>query len=313
MKAKTIKKVLRAKVDEWLDSIEVESVRELAAKNTIITGGAIASMLLREPVNDYDIYFRNRETALAVAEYYVSRFRIENKDGIECPITVQDHDDRIRIVVKSAGVASDKGTTIPYDYFEGREDEAADEYVGEILTGAGPITDAEEEITKQTLAGGEDGKPKYRPVFLSTNAITLSNRVQLVLRFFGDPEEIHANYDFVHCTNYWTSNDNNLVLRQPALEALLARELRYVGSKYPICSVIRIRKFVGRGWTINAGQILKMMMQISMLDLNDPKVLEDQLTGVDAAYFVQLITKLKENDPDRVDTAYLCEIVDRLF
>ena len=74
-----------------------------------------------------------------------------------------------------------------------------------------------------------------------------------------------------------------------------------------------MRKFVQRGWQINAGQILKMAMQISELNLKDLKVLEDQLTGVDTAYFVQLIERLKEKDPEKVDSAYLIEIVDRIF
>jgi hypothetical protein len=93
----------------------------------------------------------------------------------------------------------------------------------------------------------------------------------------------------------------------------LARELRYVGSKYPICSVVRLRKFIERGWRVNAGQILKMAMQISELNLKDLNVLEDQLTGVDTAYFVQLIERLKEKDPEKVDAAYLVEIIDRIF
>lgn len=313
MKAKTINKALRAKINDWLSSIEDESVRKLAKENTIVTGGAIASMLLREPVNDYDIYFRNYDTALAVAKYYVQKFTVKNKAGIDCPIRVDtETTDRIKIVIKSSGVASDEGAEVPYDYFEGREDEASEEYVGEIMSDLGEVVDAESDIAQEVLDATSDGE-KYRPIFMSTNAITLSNRVQLVLRFFGEPDVIHENYDFVHCTNYWTSKDSELVLRQPALEALLARELRYVGSKYPVCSVIRIRKFVARGWTINAGQILKMMMQINQLDLTNPLVLEDQLTGVDAAYFVQLIQRMKSHDPDKIDTAYLCEIVDRIF
>jgi hypothetical protein len=104
-----------------------------------------------------------------------------------------------------------------------------------------------------------------------------------------------------------------LVLRPAALEALLSKELRYVGSKYPICSIVRLRKFIERGWRINAGQILKMAMQISELNLKDVTVLEDQLTGVDTAYFIQLLERLKEKDPEKVDAAYLVEIIDRIF
>lgn len=312
MKAKTIKKVIKAKVDDWLSSIDDSVVRDLARNNTVVTGGCIASMLLKEPVNDFDLYFTNKATAVAVAKYYVERFSSKNKEGIPVPITVDHDTDRVRIVVKSAGIASEEGTDTPYQYFEGRPDDEAGDYVGEVLDNAGDIEEALETTTEAALAV-DDGKPKYRPVFLSTNAITLSHRVQIVLRFYGDADTIHENYDYVHCTNYWTSKDNELVLRQPALESLLARELRYVGSKYPICSVIRLRKFIKRGWTINAGQILKMMLQISELDLKDHKVLQDQLTGVDAAYFVQLVSMVKEKDPEKVNAAYLVEIIDRMF
>jgi hypothetical protein len=313
MKAKTIKKVIKSKVDDWLASIEDQAVRDLASKNTIVTGGCIASMLLNEDVNDFDLYFTNKETTVAVAKYYVSRFHSKNKAGIEVPIYVEHEDtDRVRIVVKSAGIASEEGAEKPYEYFEGRPDAEAGEYVGEVLGDAGDIEQALEETTEAALAV-DDGKPKYRPVFLSTNAITLSHKVQIVLRFYGSADKIHENYDYVHCTNYWTSNNDELTLRQPALESLLAKELRYVGSKYPICSVIRLRKFIKRGWTVNAGQILKMMLQISELDLKDHAVLQDQLTGVDAAYFVQLVSKVKEKAPEKVNSAYLVEIIDRMF
>jgi hypothetical protein len=312
VKTKTIKKVIKAKVEDWLSSIEDEKVRALASENTIVTGGCIASMLLKEPVNDFDLYFTNKETAVAVANYYVGRFHSKNKAGINVPISVDHETDRVRIVVKSAGIASEEGTETPYEYFEGRPDAEADKYVGEVLGDAGDIEEALEETTDAALAV-DDGKPRYRPIFLSTNAITLSHKVQIVLRFYGSADTIHENYDYVHCTNYWTSNDDELVLRQPALESLLARDLRYVGSKYPICSVIRLRKFIKRGWTVNAGQILKMMLQISELDLKDHKVLQDQLTGVDAAYFVQLVSKVKEKDPEKVNSAYLVEIIDRMF
>jgi hypothetical protein len=312
VKAKTIKKVIKSKVDDWLSSIEDQAVRDLASKNTVVTGGCIASMLLNEEVNDFDLYFTNKETTVAVAKYYVSRFHSKNKAGIEVPIFVDHESERVRIVVKSAGIASEEGTENPYEYFEGRPDDAAGEYVGDVLGDAGDIEQALEETTEAALQV-DDGKPKYRPVFLSTNAITLSHKVQIVLRFYGSADTIHENYDYVHCTNYWTSKDDELVLRQPALESLLAKELRYVGSKYPICSVIRLRKFIKRGWTVNAGQILKMMLQISELDLKDHAVLQDQLTGVDAAYFVQLVSKVKEKDPEKVNSAYLVEIIDRMF
>lgn len=309
MKAKTIKSVLRNKQKAWLASIDDERVRGLAAEGTIITGGCIASMLLRERVNDYDLYFRNMETTLAVAQYYVAKFklnppaRFKDDASHKVDIYVQETNGRIKIVVKSAGVAGEQGSE-DYQYFEGIQDPNstdACEYVEKAL-----------EVADDSKGKGK-GKPEFRPVFLTSNAITLSDDIQLVLRFYGEAEQIHANYDFVHCTNYWKSWDGELVLHATALESLLSKELRYVGSKYPLCSFIRTRKFIQRQWTINAGQYLKMAMQLNDLDLNNVSVLEDQLTGVDAAYFVQIIRALKERDNDSVDRAYLCELIDRLF
>lgn len=289
MKAKTIRKALHAKMREWMETIDDTALASQVRANLIVTGGAIASMLLKEPVNDYDVYFRDKATAQAVANYYVAKFNEANQTELK----VSDEEDRIRIITKKGhrGETASDATT---------------------LLDSGEIEDTYDEAEKLAL-DTEDARPKYRPIFLSTNAITLSHKLQIVLRFYGEPDEIHDNYDFVHCTNYWTMKDDNLVLRPAALEALLSRELRYVGSKYPICSVMRLRKFIGRGWTVNAGQILKMAMQISELDLTDPKVLEDQLTGVDSAYFMQLIEKLNEKDPEKVNAAYLVEIIDRMF
>jgi hypothetical protein len=313
VKAKTIKAVIRKKVDAWLASIEDESVRALVADNTIVTGGAIASMLLKEPVNDFDVYFRSRDVAEIVAKYYVDRFQPAARNGIRCEISVDTRDDRVRIVVKSAGIASADGADKPYEYFEAQPEDRAERYVSEVMDDPGEIQDTLDETNAQSTREIEDGKPPFRPVFVSTNAITLSGRVQVVLRFFGEPDAIHANYDFAHCTSYWTSWDGALVLRPAALEALLARELIYVGSKYPVCSIIRLRKFIRRGWTINAGQILKMVMQVSQLDLTKIEVLQDQLTGVDCAYFCEVIEKLKASDPSKVNAAYLIEIIDRMF
>lgn len=247
-------------------------------------------MLLGEKINDYDLYFRDKATAVAVGQYYVDRFI----KATGHPMQLECDGDRVRIVTS----AGHRGET-----------------AGDVATleDSGAIEDAYEDLNEQAQETESDGAPVYRPVFMSTNAITLSDRVQIVLRFYGEPDAIHENYDFVHCTNYWTSHDQNLTLRQHALESLLCKELRYIGSKYPVCSVIRLRKFIRRGWVINAGQILKAVMQISELDLTDPKVLEDQLTGVDSAYFFEVMRNLQEKDPEKVNAAYLVEIIDRMF
>lgn len=299
MKAKTIRKILAAKVADWVEYIDDKDIVKTIQENTIITGGSIASMLLREHVNDYDVYFRTSDAAKRVAEYYVKKYNEAKNPSIKPEVQVLD--DRIRIVVKSAGIANENTDDTTYKYFEQLPEDniQSSEYVDPT------------ELEDAAVTNGDEGE-KYRPVFMSSNAITLSQKIQVVLRFTGSPDEIHENYDFAHCTSWWSSWDNHLELRPAAMEALLARELRYQGSKYPLCSIIRTRKFIKRGFSINAGQYLKMCMQLSELDLTNVEVLEDQLTGVDVAYFYQVIEYLRDSKKD-FNAAYVCEIVDKIF
>lgn len=317
MNQRVIKSILRKKFNDFVASIKDDKVKALVEKNTIITGGAIASMLLKEPVNDFDLYFTNKETVLAVAEYYVGLFNEEhNIDALVLDGNVYNFSDvyndllpkrsvmlsnltpeRVMVYISSDGVSGD----------EPEDKESID--INEILEDA-------DTLPADTLEP-EAEKPKYRPVFLSPNAITLSNKIQLIIRFYGDADTIHENYDFAHCTSYWESDGGKLTLRTEALEALLAKELRYVASRYPICSMVRMRKFIKRGFHINAGQIFKIAYAVSQLDLNDIAVLEDQLIGVDTAYFNQLIRKLqkvKEEDSDfELDFGRIAELVDKIF
>jgi len=63
--------------------------------------------------------------------------------------------------------------------------------------------------------------------------------------------------------------------------------------------------------------MVKICFQISKLNLEDLYVLEDQLTGVDQAYFTQMITYMRaEQVKDSnwvVDLPYLVSIIDKIF
>jgi hypothetical protein len=273
MNKKNVQKVLRKKFNHFLESIKDSKVKRLVDENSIITGGCIASMLLGEKINDFDIYFTNKETTKAVAKYYVKEFCGSDSD-ID---VIEEETGRINILVPSEG------------------------------------------IRKAKVKSGEETKDeeKYKVKFITSNAISLANKVQLVIRFYGNADEIHKNYDFTHVTNYWESTNGKLTLRQDALESLLARELRYQGSLYPVCSVIRTRKFLKRDWKINAGQYLKMCFQISLLDLTDINVLKEQLIGVDTTYFEMMISSIQEDlesgKQKNIDMDYLSRIIDRIF
>lgn len=320
MKRNTIKLVIKQKLNAWFATIEDEAVRKMAQDGAILTGGAIASMLSGDMPNDYDIYFRDIQTTEAVARYYVDKFNFTN-GVLETAAGVQSSynpsvrrearknvkgiaEERVLIYMKSAGVASEEKTT-EYAYFEMQDDDVAAEFIDSLRgTMAGSAGEVKEQLKKQ--------KGPYRPVFFSENAISLSEKVQLVIRFYGEPDKIHDNYDYVHATCYYDYRDNKLELPADALEAIMSKTLVYNGSLYPLASIFRIRKFIQRGWRITAGQLLKIMWQISEIDLKNPAVLREQLIGVDQAYMRQLIWRL-ENADQQIDGAYIAKLIDEIF
>jgi hypothetical protein len=156
---------------------------------------------------------------------------------------------------------------------------------------------------------------RYRVVFMSQNAITLSNKIQIVIRFFGNPEQIHRNYDFAHCRNHYDYFNNDLFLDPLAMECILSKTLKYTGSLNPFCSLIRAKKFIGRGWKITTGEMLKISSQIAKIDFNNIPMLREQLTGVDALYFFQLIRELSNfaEEGGDIDSTYICTLVDKYF
>lgn len=291
MKSKTIKKVIEQKLKDWSDSVSDPAIKEIIENNVIVTGGCIASMLLKQDVNDFDVYLDSKNAVEKMCQYYKKGFgSLEIVDGagyedLQKQLNDSPHHsqfnrcvhgidkDRIKFFIKDTGILK---------------------------------VDVEKE---------DESANKFLPVFFSANAITLTDQLQIVIRFHGDADKIHENYDFVHATNYYYSGDKKLHINKEALEALLTQELQYIGSKYPLTSIIRTKKFILRGYSISAGTYLKIMYQVSKLDLDDLSVLEDQLAGVDVAYFDMLIEALKgmKDNGQELNYGYLCTIIDEIF
>lgn len=306
MLEKTIKQVLNKKVTNWLESIEDKKIRDIVAKNVIITGGCIPSLMENIEPNDFDVYFKTKEAVLEVARYYANMYNTNSMDGMVSVIDgeqagIRNTADRIKLVVRSIGIAGDLNAI-------NASEELGVDNIWETIEEIDETKEAE--IIEKTTK-------KYYPVFFSTNAITLSDKIQIVVRFYGEPEKIHETYDFEHTKAYYCYSENKLEIPKKVYECVNNKTLIYTGSLYPVCSVFRLRKFIGRGWKINAGQILKMCMQISELNLQDIATLEDHLVGVDSSYFMNLIqafAEKKEKDPSwELDSNYIISIIDKIF
>lgn len=290
MQRKTIEKVVKSKMEEWLLTISDESLRKDVRNNILVSGGSIASLFLNIEVNDYDVYIKDMSVLKRLVHYYVDPHKLEVFDGR----------------YKSARLESvGDGYSQRANCIDALKADQIKIFTPSSGYKVSVIDSTDEGVTK-----------KYTPLFFSPNAISLSDDLQIVCRFHGNAEQIHKTFDFMHATNYFTF-DEGLVTNLKAMESLLTKQLMYQGSLYPLTTIIRIKKFLGRGWDINAGEQLKVMFQISELNLKDPAVLDDQLIGVDVAYFATLIEILQNKqskDPNFVLTSsYLNTIIDKVF
>lgn len=308
MQIKTIKKNIVNKLTEWISTITDTQLREDVKKNLLVSGGSIASMLLGEPVNDYDIFIRDMNVLKSLVFYYT-----KNIDGVTV-LDGRDKDSFVENLMKQYLGCPMEG---------GRAIETIADVNNAYAICLRNLKNDQIKLFFNDKNGGmrfnEDKKPEdlnYNLMFLSPNAISLSNDIQIVIRFWGDADKIHSTFDYIHATNYFTF-EKGIVVNADALTSLLTKQLKYQGSQYPLTSIIRVRKFLKRGFNIGAGELLKIMYQISQLDLNDPDVLEEQLIGVDVAYFGVIIDALrvkKEADPDfKMTGDYLSAIIDKVF
>lgn len=296
MQVKTIQKVVSSKLNEWLETISDQKLREDVKNNLLVSGGCITSMFLGEPVNDFDVYIKDINVLVRLANYYVPNRVLDGRLREQyLKEYFADFEDTERNINEMMSDLDNNQSEMVVRYKNLKPDQ-----VKLNIASFGERFELEE------------SDEKYRVVFLSQNAISLTDDIQIVLRFSGTAEEIHKNFDFIHATNYFAF-ENGLVTNIKALESTLTKELKYQGSLYPLTSIIRMKKFLLRGWKINAGEILKIMFQISELNLRNPEVLEEQLIGVDIAYFSKIIEILRGVPDEKINSGYLNTIIDKVF
>ena len=297
----SIKKKCRLKIDELCDSISKED-KDLASelrRHCFVSGGAITSLLQGDEPNDYDIYIDDIDVLEKICNYYTLQWNKLHKRQRTFNVikhTVEDgsNTDYVEIQVKSVGIA----------YEEGSEETTED-------------VDLPPKESVEEFDNVRKNEKKYEIRCITSNAMSLSDDIQIVCRFCGNPEEIFKNYDFAHTKQSYVRNIDELMLNTESLVSIMSKRLIYTGSLFPVCSMFRVRKFIARGWTISSVEILKMAFQISKLDLSDINVLKEQCIGCDYFYmaaFIRELERWRESNPDtELNNEYMFELIEKVY
>jgi hypothetical protein len=153
---------------------------------------------------------------------------------------------------------------------------------------------------------------------ITENAILLkSKKIQFITRYIGEPVDMVENFDFIHAKNFFHRDE--LTVNVNALESILTNQLIYTGSEYPVTSLYRMKRFLKRGWNISAGEITKIALQVSTLNLLDPVVLKQQLVGIDTLYMLQFLKMVEDHSRSNANASspltytYLASVLDEVF
>lgn len=98
-----ISNILDDVVNQWLDSIDNEELRNTFAENVLVAGGSIGSLIRNETPNDYDLFFRNQETVNLISNYYQQYDNSGNFRIITITKNAVTFENGIQLVLKYSG------------------------------------------------------------------------------------------------------------------------------------------------------------------------------------------------------------------
>jgi hypothetical protein len=104
-------------------------------------------------------------------------------------------------------------------------------------------------------------KKVFLPKLITENSINLTDKVQIIIKYFGNPKEVIELFDWQHIKSYFTLQDG-LIIKDDVYKLIVEKELIYTGSNYPLSSLLRTRKFLKKGWTISTKTMVHIVMDI---------------------------------------------------
>jgi hypothetical protein len=214
--------------------------------SSFIAGGAITSIAKEKNPKDYDLFFTNEESISKTIRTLVRYANVELDFKVEA--------DPINPNLKRGVLHSTTSMRV------------------------------EEVIDSLNLWLKE--RDNNRISYVSKNAITLKNGLQIIFRFIGEPKEVFTTFDYEHCKIYWRPSPLGFSLGKvhfegKSLESITKNELIYTNnSRFVLSALSRLNKFVKRGWGITTSSLLALAVSAGKIDWSDSKILEEELLGI---------------------------------
>jgi hypothetical protein len=223
--------------------------------NSFIAGGVIASVAKEEKIKDYDLFMTNAASARSIVNTLLRR--VSPGETIQLTTSVD---------------------SINPNLHRGNLEFA---YPERMITTLEEQIDLFNEACKKTKSRG-----RAIPAYLSKNALTMNNGVQVIFRFIGDPKEVFTTFDYEHCKAYWRPDPLGLLLGKlvyegRSQESFAKNELIYTGNtRFALSAISRLNKFIKRGWCVSPSSLLSLALTAAKIDWSNRDALEEELLGI---------------------------------
>lgn len=114
-------------------------------------------------------------------------------------------------------------------------------------------------------------------VYIQTqNALTLFSGVQLITRQWGFPDAVTGGFDYVHTQGYFY---RKALVFSADVEYAAQNKLLWVNRQAPcpLHPLLRLPKFIARGYTIEQTELIEIGKLVNSLDLSDEEVVSAQI------------------------------------
>lgn len=130
---------------------------------------------------------------------------------------------------------------------------------------------------------------KYKVSLITENAINLTDKIQIITKYYGFSDDITDKFDFQHIKSFWRYNEgkeaSELILCDDFYKLIHEKELVYTGSEYPLSSFFRTKKYIKKGWNISNATMLHIALDIvavfnrGKIIINDKEDIKDYISA----------------------------------
>ena len=233
---------------QWLSSYLDDKDRVSLYTNTFFAGGMFTSIIAKEKPKDYDVFFSDPDTATLL-------FNTFKRYCNWC------------VYLELLWVV--------------------DEINPKLVRGSLVSTHSSFSVDHLIAHANKNAKKRKNEFsFISKNAMSLDNGIQLIFRFVGQPEEVFSTFDYEHCKVAWQAKALGLTLGETtfygkSLDSLAKNELVYSGNtRFVLSALSRLNKFIKRGWGIAPSSLLSLAISASKVNWSDKHQLEEELLGI---------------------------------